>query len=184
MTNANSLNSTTVDFTISGQTPNNVPYFTTGGLITSATLTDGQLLIGATGAAPAAAGLTKGTGIDITTGANTITISAIGGGFTWSSVGADPAPAVSGHGYFVTSAITFTLPTDPAEGDSIAIVCSIGANVVVTSGGTNVINIGSNPSSGPGTATSTGVGDAIILVADGSHNWWTYPGVQGNWTLA
>ena len=44
--------------------------------ITSTALTDGQLLIGATGAAPAAATLTAGSGISITNGTNSITVAA------------------------------------------------------------------------------------------------------------
>lgn len=49
-------------------------------LTTAAAMTDGQLIIGATGGAPAAASLTAGTGITITPGANSLTIAASGGG--------------------------------------------------------------------------------------------------------
>lgn len=44
------------------------------GTLEGVTLTDGQLLIGDTGAKPVAAALTAGTGIDITNGAGTITV--------------------------------------------------------------------------------------------------------------
>lgn len=44
--------------------------------ITSTTLTNGQILIGSTGATPAAATLTAGSGVTITNGAGTITIAA------------------------------------------------------------------------------------------------------------
>jgi hypothetical protein len=57
-----------------------IPYFETGGEITEVgPLTDGQLIIGATGAAPAAATLTAGTNISITNAANSITIDAHSG---------------------------------------------------------------------------------------------------------
>lgn len=46
----------------------------------SASMTDGQLLIGSTGATPVIGSLTAGTNISITPGAGTITISATGGG--------------------------------------------------------------------------------------------------------
>jgi hypothetical protein len=52
----------------------------------SASLTNGQLLIGSTGATPVAASLTAGTGITITPGAGSITIASSatgGGGLTW-----------------------------------------------------------------------------------------------------
>lgn len=47
-----------------------------GNLSEAAALTNGQLLIGSTGAAPSAATLTQGSGITITNGAGTITIAA------------------------------------------------------------------------------------------------------------
>lgn len=43
------------------------------------TLTNGQLLIGSTGADPVAASITQGSGITVTNGAGTITIAATGG---------------------------------------------------------------------------------------------------------
>lgn len=49
-------------------------------LTTAAAMTDGQLLIGSTGAAPAVASLTAGTGITLTPGAGTLTIASTGGG--------------------------------------------------------------------------------------------------------
>jgi len=45
-------------------------------------LTDGQLVIGATGADPAAATITAGSGINVTNGTNSITIAATGGGLS------------------------------------------------------------------------------------------------------
>lgn len=45
----------------------------------SSSLTDGQIIIGATGGTPAAASLTAGTGITITPGANTLSIAVTGG---------------------------------------------------------------------------------------------------------
>jgi len=52
----------------------------TGVLTASGAMTDGQVIIGSTGATPAAATLTAGTGITITPGAGAITIAASGGG--------------------------------------------------------------------------------------------------------
>jgi len=49
-------------------------------LTTASAMTDGQLIIGATGGAPAAASLTAGSGITITPGANSLTIATSGGG--------------------------------------------------------------------------------------------------------
>lgn len=52
----------------------------------SSTMTDGQLIIGSTGSIPVAASLTAGSGVSITPGAGTITISATGSGGTVTSV--------------------------------------------------------------------------------------------------
>lgn len=51
-----------------------------GVLSEAAALTDGQLLIGSTGAAPVAAAITAGTGITVTNGAGSITIAATSSG--------------------------------------------------------------------------------------------------------
>ncbi len=54
-----------------------VPYYNSNGLLTStAAMTNGQLLIGSTSAAPQLATLTQGTGITITNAAHSITIAA------------------------------------------------------------------------------------------------------------
>lgn len=54
--------------------------------VLSGTMTNGQLIIGSTGATPTAATLTQGSGVTITNGAGTITISATGTGGTVTSV--------------------------------------------------------------------------------------------------
>src|SRR5271167_2145151 len=73
--NSVSINS----ITLTGLTANSFIYSGTGGLITStAAPTNGQLLIGSTGAAPVANTLTAGTAISITNGAGSITINNTG----------------------------------------------------------------------------------------------------------
>jgi len=51
-----------------------------GAIVEAAALTDGQLFIGSTGAAPVAASLTAGTNITLTPGAGSLTISSTSGG--------------------------------------------------------------------------------------------------------
>lgn len=64
--------------TVSGLSANSFLYSGTAGLLTTATPTNGQLLIGSTGAAPVAATLTAGTGMSITNGAGSITLNNTG----------------------------------------------------------------------------------------------------------
>lgn len=59
---------------------NRIVVSSAGALVEAAALTDGQLLIGQTGGAPIAAGLTAGANITITVAAGSITIAASGGG--------------------------------------------------------------------------------------------------------
>jgi hypothetical protein len=70
---------TATSITDSGLTANSFLFSGTGGLLTTtAAPTNGQLLIGSTGAAPVAATLTAGTGISVTNGAGSITIANTG----------------------------------------------------------------------------------------------------------
>jgi len=65
----------TTTFQVDTFTPNSMLYVTTGGeVVSTAALTDGQILIGDTGSVPVAGTITGGTGITVTNGAGTITI--------------------------------------------------------------------------------------------------------------
>lgn len=88
-------------------------------------------------------------------------------------------------GYFATGAAAYTLPVGAANGDMVEIVDQVGGGVVVTAGGTDVIQIQNGASSAGGTATSTLKGDSLRLVfrlAD--TTWYCCPGAGGTWILA
>jgi hypothetical protein len=72
--------------TMSGLTASSVVTTNSSKVLTSKVLTDGQLLIGSTGADPVAASLTAGSGVTITPGAGSITIAATGSGGSVTSV--------------------------------------------------------------------------------------------------
>lgn len=73
----------------------------------SSSLTDGQVIIGSTGATPVAASLTAGSGVTITPGAGSITIAATGSGGTVTSVTASvPLTSTGGN----TPNIALTTP--------------------------------------------------------------------------
>lgn len=157
---------------------------TTTGALQSATLTDGQLLIGATGGAPAAASLTAGSGIAITPGAHSITIAATGPTFTWSDKNASFA-AASDNGYFVTATATATMPATPADGDEIDFIVTNAGAVLTIQGNTGqIIRFGIVASAAAGTAVSSDVGDAVTLVYhSASTSWIADSAPQGNWVL-
>jgi hypothetical protein len=112
--------------------PTTLSYLGAGGLVTnnsgvvsSVPMANGQLLIG-NGATnpPTAATLTGGTGISITNGAGTITINATGTANTWTpeTTSFNAAP---NNGYVITAgsgAVTATLPTNDALGDTVEVI--------------------------------------------------------------
>lgn len=82
---------------LTGLASNSLLYSGVGGQITSSTATDGQLLIGTTSGAPLAANLTASTGINITNGPGSITITNSGvTSFNGGITGLTPALATTG----------------------------------------------------------------------------------------
>ena len=108
----------------SALTTNAVVYAASASTLTSQALTNGQLQIGSTGAAPVAATLTGGTGITISNTAGAITINATGSALTWTVVtGAAQAMAVN-NGYIsnaTTGGVAYTLPATAAVGSIIRV---------------------------------------------------------------
>jgi hypothetical protein len=148
---------------------------------------NGQVLVGSTGADPVFATLTGTGGITFTTGAGTLAINNTGGGLSWSVISADQTAATN-HGYFANkgSLLTLTLPTTTVVGDVIALVNINGAAFAkILSANPGTINIGTSVcTANTGSLTSTGLGDAIFLVAQTTASVWYAYGVQGNWTVA
>jgi len=155
--------------------------------ITSLALTNGQLAIGSTGADPSAATLSAGTGISISNGAGSITISGIGAGLTWSTITANQTAAIN-NGYVCNKSgtLVLTMPGTAAVGTVIA-----AANLNTTNGtqflsanpGQLTLGIAS-ATANTGTFTSTQLGDMIFLVCVVANTTWFAYGVQGNWTVA
>lgn len=92
------------------------------GLLSTSNGTNGQVLVGG-GAAPAWAAITAGAGISVTNGANTITVTATGAGFTWNTVAGTSASMAVENAYIPNNAglVTLTLPVTAAVGDSIVV---------------------------------------------------------------
>jgi hypothetical protein len=85
-------------------------------------LTNGQLVIGSTGVAPVAAQIQPGMGIAITNGAGSITVSAWGGGVSW-TVETVNLNFTANKGIIANKAglLTVTLPATAAIGDVLEI---------------------------------------------------------------
>jgi trimeric autotransporter adhesin len=148
--------------------------------VVTALATDGQLIIGSTAGAPAAATLTAGAGISITNASNSITIAASGAGLTWSVKSASFNAAIS-NGYFITGNATATLPASPSIGDTIAFFVQGAFTVTITGNTGQAIQIASNLSSAAGTQANTATGDSCTLVYDSTNTQWNAVSFVGAW---
>ena len=131
-------------------------------------LTDGQLYIGATASSALAANLTAGTGINIANAANSITISVVGGGLSWSTITAATLSAAINNGYVLNHASTpcvVTLPATAAVGSIIAAHSLAGSGgFTITANTGQTIQFGNISTSSAGSLSSTNAGDSIWIV--------------------
>lgn len=150
-------------------------------------LTNGQIVIGSTGAQPVVGTITPGTGVGVVNGAGTITINAIGGGLIWTDVtGATQAIAVN-NGYTANrgTLITFTLPVSSVYGSVIQIVGKGAGLWTIAQNASQMIHFGA-------VTSTTGVGgsvssilqyDVIKLVCSVQDLEWTCVSAVGNFSI-
>jgi hypothetical protein len=178
--------------TISGLATANRAVMTTtaaGVPVMTALATDGQLIIGSTAGAPAAATLIAGPGINIANGSNTITLSVAGAGFTWTDVtGAAQALSIA-NGYVTDrgAGVTYTLPATANLGDEISIIGKLGLATIAQNANQQICLGNTNSTVGVGGSfTATNVGDCInlICITPGASTVWRAGNSVGNWTIA
>lgn len=146
----------------------------------SASLTDGQVMIGATGGSPSAASITSGTGITLIPGANSLTIASSGGGLTWTDVtGTSQAMAID-NGYTANNAglVTLTLPLTATYGTSISVLGKGAGGWLIAQNAGQSIRLGSNTTTigVTGSLASTNAGDSINLICTTANTVWTVQG--------
>ena len=138
-------------------------------------MTNGQLIIGSTGAIPVAATLSAGANIGIVNAAGSITISATGlGGFSWNVVTGTSQNMVSNNGYMAnnSSLVTLNLPATSAVGDEIDVL-GVGAGgwLVQCGSGQNII-FGDVSTSSAGSLASTNQSDSFYMVCTVANTTW------------
>jgi hypothetical protein len=154
----------------------------TGVPVWSGTMTNGQIIIGSTGATPTAATLTAGTGITISNAGGSITINSTGG-LTWTD-NSGTFTAASNNGYFITAASTPTLPAAPNEGDEVSFILDAAATVTITGNTGQKIRIGNTISAAAGTCAASVRGSAVDLIyRTTGTTWFANSAPEGTWTL-
>lgn len=158
-----------------------IPVFTSS-------LTNGQIIIGSTGATPTAANLTAGSNISIVNAAGSITISATGlAGFSWTVVtGASQNMSVN-NGYISNNAglVTLNLPASSAVGDEIDVIGKGAGGWKVQCGGGQTIVLGSSTTTSGGSLASTNAKDSFYMICTVANTEWTVASApQGNITVA
>ncbi len=110
-------------------------------------------------------------------------VSSLGAGFVWTDVSGAVNAAVN-NGYFVTGTCTSTLPSAPAQGDTIKYIVDHASQLLtIQASAGKVIRLGNTPTAAAGTAVSTLQGDAIELVYRTSDTTWLALSSVGQWNL-
>ena len=162
-------------------------YGASGALNGVGPLTNGQLLIGSTGATPVAASLTStGGSVTITPGAGTINLEAVGGaGLTWSVVTAATATLAASEGIFCNrgAGVTVTLPASAAVGDSYQVYAMNAGGFVINYGTGQSIRIGTTVTTvTSGTLSSVNIGDFVEIICNVANTGFVASVKQGNLT--
>jgi hypothetical protein len=156
--------------------------------LTSTALTNGQVLIGSTGAAPSASTLTAGTGVSITNAAGSITISTTGSGSSWVDVTTATQAMAVNTGYIVDNAsgVTFTLPTSATFGDAVTVMGKQSGWKIVYAAGQNIVVGDVSSTTSTGNVASTTATDCLSLIcttASVTAPIFSTRSVQGNVTI-
>lgn len=152
-------------------------------------MTNGQILIGSTGATPVPATITGTLGITVTNGAGTITISGGGGGYTWTEVTGTTQIMAANNGYITNNPalVTLTLPATAALGTTLSIAGKgAGGWKIAQNAGQQIFFGSSSTTSGAtGYLQSTQQYDSIELLCITANTQWTViTGPQGAITVA
>jgi hypothetical protein len=124
----------------------------------TASMTNGQVLIGSTGATPVPATLTAGTNISITNAAGAVTINSTGSAsFAWVDVATGTQSMAVNTGYITdngASLVTYTLPATAAEGSVLRVAGFSAGGWKIAQNASQLIHIGNQ-------TTTTGTGGSL-----------------------
>ena len=155
----------------------------------TSSMTNGQILIGSTGATPVPATITGAAGITVTNAAGSITISGGGGGYTWTEVTGTSQAMAANNGYITNNPalVTLTLPVSAALGTTISIAGKGAGGWKIAQNAGQEIFFGSSATTigATGYLQSTQQFDSIELLCITADTQWTViTGPQGAITVA
>jgi hypothetical protein len=174
---------------LGAQTANAIPYAAgpTAAMAYLGPLTDGQLIIGSTGAAPVAAQLIAGAGTTISAGPGTITISSTASGDNWTAISASQTLSPNNSYLCVApgGALSLALPAVAAQFTRITVALEDATSFVITQGAGQQIRLGSQltTAGAAGSLASTAQGDVVSLVCSVADTKWIVDSAVGNLTL-
>lgn len=154
----------------------------TAGLVSATALDDGELLIGSTGNDAVAANISAGTGINITNGAGSITISTTVAPVSWSNINASGTLVVNtGVNCTGGAALSLALPATSAVGDIIRVVLDGSTSWTITQAANQQIRVGAVTTTlgVGGSVSSIAQGDFIEMVCKTANLVWTAVGYTG-----
>jgi hypothetical protein len=135
---------------------------------------DGMVYIGSTSGHPVAGNITPGAGVSIVNASNSITISAIGGGMTWTTVSGTTQAAAVNNGYFANNAgvVTVTCPATAAVGSVIAVAGQGAGGWTLAANTGQTIIFGNTATTSGGSWSSTNLNDTIFVVCQVANTTW------------
>jgi hypothetical protein len=147
-------------------------------------MTNGQIIIGTTSGTPAAATLSAGTGISISNGAGSVTISATGSG-SWVNQASSSVTMATDTGYLINngaSLVTLTLPTTSAIGDFVEITGFSAGGWTIAQASSQLIHIGNvvTTTGTGGSLASTNQYDCVRLRCLVANTTWTVVSMQSS----
>ena len=158
--------------------------------INGSTGTNGQVIIASTGANPAWASLTAGSGVSITNGAGSISIAATGtDGIPWTTINADGTLAVNTARINIKAGalLTTTLPATAAVGTVIILQGSAAGNtgwLIAQNAGQNIQFGNTSTTIGVGgSLASTNNNDSVSMVCTVADTTWNVFSSVGNITI-
>jgi alpha-tubulin suppressor-like RCC1 family protein len=152
--------------------------------LSSLALTNGQLAIGSTGAAPVASALAAGANISITNAAGSIRLDATGGAaFQWNVVSGTSQACLVNNGYILNNAgkTSLYLPATAAVGTVIRLTVNNNGSVKLYPASGQTIGFLAQSISTPTWLATSGEYAALYIVCTAADTTWTVVSNEGAW---